>query len=208
MIRTFGTDIKEIQEEFNEFCEGKHHDYPEALYNGEKGTNDLRMQPQNIGTFYRNGKSENDIYLLKGTIEQPTSLEVNKEELLIKYKGHEIVQGYQAIYKDLLSNKNTMAMRDFYPWWNANSRTPSAGKLFLVDPKDTDLLQVFFDDNVCMEKEELGIIDVRNIDGNNIDFRSKIDLNLVMVQPLDSVFHENYFTERIDVCLENWRKSQ
>lgn len=43
IIRTFGTDIKEIQEEFNEFCDGKHHDYPNVLFNGTNGTKDLRV---------------------------------------------------------------------------------------------------------------------------------------------------------------------
>lgn len=43
IIRTFGTDIKEVQEEFNEFCEGKHHDYPNVLFNGKNGSRDLRV---------------------------------------------------------------------------------------------------------------------------------------------------------------------
>lgn len=147
--------------------------------------------------------------MVKGTIEQMDTMEgVNKDKLLVFHKNCEIIQGYKDIYKYLMSRKDTLAIRDFYPWWNANNRHPSAGKLFLIDPEDKDILQVFFDDNVIMEKSDLGIIDVRNINGNNIDFLTRLDHNLVMVQPLESVFRENYFMERLEKCIENWRKTQ
>lgn len=130
---------------------------------------------------------------------------IDKEKLVSYYKNCEIIQGYKNIYQYLISRKEPQAYRDYYPWWNSNSRQPSAGKLFLIDPNEKETLSIFFDDNVIMEKEELGIIDVRSVDGNNIDFRTRLDLNLIMVQPLESVFNDNYFMEKVELCIQNWK---
>lgn len=40
------------------------------------------------------------------------------------------------------------ALRDYYPFWKTNDERSVAGKLLLLDARDQDHIQIFFDDNI------------------------------------------------------------
>jgi hypothetical protein len=43
VIRTFGSDIDDIAQEIDSFCNGTHPDHPVVLFNGQNGSRDLRV---------------------------------------------------------------------------------------------------------------------------------------------------------------------
>lgn len=144
------------------------------------------------------------MYYIPGTIDQITTVEkISFEDIQKHYPGREIVRGVKNIYEMISHTKKPMAIRDFYPWWQTNSRIPSSGKPFFIDLQDSSILQIFFDDNVWMGNEKLGIVDIRTIDGKPLNHVDYLNQYLVNVEPLESVFDVNYFSKRIDLCTSN-----
>jgi hypothetical protein len=62
-----------------------------------------------------------------------------------------------------------IAVRDFYHFWKARSEHSRAGKPLIVDPTDSSVVQMFFDDNIGFSKPH--IVDARDVrTGESIPF--------------------------------------
>jgi hypothetical protein len=119
------------------------------------------------------------------------------------YGDKPVVSGVHDIYSDIVATVKPRAIRDYYPWWQANNRNPISGKPFFVDLKNPKIAQIFFDDNILMGKDTWGIVDIRTEHGDILDFTKELNTRLVHVEPLESVFEEDYFVRHIDACLAN-----
>eukprot|EP01084_Bolivina_argentea_P246557 412609_1 len=151
IFRTFGMDLPNIVEEFNKYCM-------------EKGYNKLCVDlndPLSHGVMVFN---QNELYLVVGTFEmdprynritkEMTLDALNKADRLEFYANNEkvkyVIKGYKDIYafirKQSLENKKTMAIRDDYCYWALNGEKSEYGKTMIMDMKDKEIHQIFFDD--------------------------------------------------------------
>jgi hypothetical protein len=169
------------------------------------------LHSSKTGNFYRNGESEDHLYLVEGTIDQIEDMNKEKfgdrESVQNHYqtKDVNVVSGYQKIYSSILETKETRAYRDHYHWWNGNNRKPESGKVFLVDPSDKDTLQIFFDDNVIMEGNNNGIIDLRHVNGSSLNMDEHLGVFVHHVEALHSIMDEDYFYNLVKKSLNSFK---
>ena len=110
-----------------------------------------------------------------------------------------------SIYEMMKSEsmkQRTMILSDDYVWWSIGGEQSEDGKLLLMDSADSDVHQIFFDDN--LEFDRSGIVDVRDLqssDGRACISDSKWNelksKHLLKVEPLHVILNEDYFIENI-----------
>jgi len=165
-FRTFGEDIKAIRKEWDLFCDGNHPSFPKFRSPHRK------LKDRNLGAFFRSGPRSEDCHLIMGTIKQPPLTGT-----IAFYEGMDvdIYSGFKAIDHFLQTKYKlgeTLAIRDYYPWWAAQGERHDSGKILLVgdehtNPSSTRPLQIFFDDNLWIDeflKKGQLIMDARKID--------------------------------------------
>ena len=172
------------------------------------------MNLSNTGNFYRNGDLEDQLYLIEGTIDQIEDMDEEKYKDLKSienfYKSKEqnisVTNGYEKIYSKILNSNETRAFRDHYNWWNSNNRSPDSGKVFLINPEDKDVLQIFFDDNILMEGDNNGIVNLRHVNGISLDINEHLGIFVHHVEALHSITNENYFYNLVKESLNKFQK--
>jgi len=187
VFRTFGEDITDVMKEFNDFCNGKHPDYPNVELNGKNGSKDIRLTLQNIGHFYFEG-TDVDNYncmLIKATND-----------------SNPIINDANDIYKEMTDvNGGTLAIKDHYQWWDKHNRTYHAGKLMLFnEKKDDGIFQLFFDDNVHTKdkKKDGGILNIRSSNtGKSVALSELLGDHVHHVDPMHVIKDKNYFIRRL-----------
>ena len=163
-LRTFGTDLEDVLKEFNAFCLGRHPYYPGYSLNDETGydyTVKIGQSPSTnkntkvdddknyYGTFYRG--EEGILTLTLGSLDQ--SQFVNNDEHQKKMlqlvrdgistslsRSHTLLIGDQRIHSYIkeqeTSDKRTLALRDYWPFWRNNLETASCGKMVFFESSD------------------------------------------------------------------------
>lgn len=210
VFRSFGSDIENVVEEFNLFCQGGH-----PLYNGKNGTPRLRfdgksksknmvIERQNQG--YLSRTSEQESCLVLGTLSKHP-----KEEDPQEFHEGAIEEGLVSVFKDnigihvaiqeRLQSAASIAIKDDLEYWSSNNYTSSSGKPLYVDPSDYSTLQVFFESK--LGEEESQIVDVRDVvKGEEIPYKKSINKFLWRVDPYKAVAETNYFYHALQVCEE------
>lgn len=79
------------------------------------------------------------------------------------------------------------------------------GKLLLIDPYDTETLQIFFDTDTDENPEKVDIIDV--VTKKRLDREYCLNKFLVNVEPYRAILDINYFNNKIEECINN-RKAE
>lgn len=79
------------------------------------------------------------------------------------------------------------------------------GKLLLIDPYDTETLQIFFDTDTDENPEKIDIIDV--VTKKRLDREYCLNKFLVNVEPYRAILDINYFNNKIEECINN-RKAE
>eukprot|EP01134_Creolimax_fragrantissima_P006342 CFRG6342T1 len=195
VFRTFGTDLEEIGEAMNEFCDGKHPDFP-GIYMPQ-----LRLNlPNDAGAFFRDGERQ---ILVIGTLEKPKSMSVGAA--FYESLNLPIIDNYKAMYTcimDRLSTRYVAAYTDYYDWWAANNEASHAGKLLIVDPETLYPRHILFDDNINTHSmsEDRNIVDVRNIDGQHILIKDALRF-IVQVDSLEAIRDSEYFIKELENAL-------
>ncbi|DBA04414.1 TPA: hypothetical protein N0F65_010010 [Lagenidium giganteum] len=209
VFRTYGNDLHRIAEEFNAFCEGRHPHVAlpeEVRLDGTNGGIDRRILFEagaggyRFGTFFRDATTT---ALIMGTFDQPEgvpnpSLHFYEDP---KYARTHQVRGHRTIYSFLTQewrqSQATLALRDFYPHWFAHQEDASAGKLLLLDPSETSVVPLFFDDNILPHDPH--IVDARDVNtGEAVPFEVTKDRYLLRVEPLQAVREVDYFLKRLE----------
>mmetsp|Transcript_21828 Transcript_21828/g.51264 ORF Transcript_21828/g.51264 Transcript_21828/m.51264 type:complete len:242 (+) Transcript_21828:3-728(+) len=166
-FRTFGTDLPILAKELNDFCEGRHPQFPEVRLDGSDGRRDLRLQTGAEGGACRlariQHRKDGHFVLISG---QSGLDEEGLPDLDALSLAGTAVEGQEAVtrvFAEMTADNHTFGLRDDYTWWNDHKRDGNFGKLLLLDPEDTQRLQLFVDDNIKRTPEEgHGIVDVRD----------------------------------------------
>lgn len=155
---------------------------------------------QQLGFFYTFGEDvEKQTVLVVGTADRPAAL--NNMQITdistVQPPFTQVITGYKQIYQFLTHESHTKAISDFYYWWNSHQETCAYGKLFLVQPQDTQLLQVFFDDNIVMPTFPIrGIVNLRNVEtGAAMDAKDNLHKYLLSVDALHTILNNQYFVQ-------------
>mmetsp|Transcript_50763 Transcript_50763/g.91147 ORF Transcript_50763/g.91147 Transcript_50763/m.91147 type:complete len:605 (+) Transcript_50763:20-1834(+) len=210
-FRTFGKDLPKIAPEYNALCEGKHPLYknePLIVLDGSDGGPDMRMDLTpggwGLGTWVRDGPN---LSLVMGTIEQPPMEQSKAEQLPAFYEGMgqkvDIINGAgdaAAQLRRSLRTGKTIALRDYYPGWEASGCKAHGGKPLLLEKDITTELQMFFDDHV--HANDAQIVDVRRAKAplqDMLPIGAVLGSNLHRAQPLLSITQPNYFLD----CIKN-----
>lgn len=99
----------------------------------------------------------------------------------------------------LAHGKNAaFAIRDYYPYWKQRNERSKAGKLLLVNPNATDIIQIFFDDNIGYSQAH--IVDARHArTGEALPFSQVNNAHLLRVEPVNAILDPKYFV-RFAAC--------
>lgn len=116
------------------------------------------------------------------------------------------VCGYNDIYVNLmdhLTQNCCFALLDDYRHYKEAGN--KGGKLYVIDPYDTETLQIFFDTDTDENPDKIDIVDV--VTKKKINRESVLNTFLVNVEPYRAILDINYFTNKIEECINN-RKAE
>jgi len=228
VFRTFGNELKQVETEFNAFCTGSHPCFPGVVMDGSDGKADMRMDltnPEKFGTFYR---ARDGITLVMGTLEQPAGdppglqMYFNDENDIetLDQNGRGVKKVYNFIYDkhpgvDNISDwfeehagpskPQTLALRDYFPYWREQGMVGEAGKLLPIDTAQYNAEpgqtlgshHIFIDDNIRYSQAK--IVDVRDKANpqKKYDIKHLMRTHVIRAEPLHSITEGTYFIERI-----------
>ena len=208
VIRTFGKDLPEIQEEWRRFVLGELEVKPSGpilkelaeAYRASADTPLSSLVP--TGSVYR---CKTGTFMKWGPAKAPAQLDDETQ----------VPEGYAPVSTEELYRQLTAApdagkpalkvfgVVDFYPWWSANSEAGAAGKVFPIriprPPSDTNHpYQVFFDDNIFYPPETETIVDIRSVETNQfIQDETVQRAFLAAVAPYQAITNIDYFTDQL-----------
>ena len=176
IFRTFGDDVDKVVYEFNLFCNGQHPlfnnvYYPRYYFNGTNGSINYVIDNTHKGIMYRFSKDIRHSTLVVGNTKRicdnasPFNIyECYKES--IRNGSISVINGGDMIYRYIMNMFNegrskACIINDDYLIWFSNEKEYAYGKPMFVNPYDTNVVQVFFDDNAT--KRWNSIIDCRNV---------------------------------------------
>lgn len=218
-FRTFGKDLPKLSAEYNALCEGTHPLFPQGdvVLDGSDGQADMRMDlgAGGCGTFVRDRHGA--ISLVLGSIEQPPlkhSAAADLGRFYAQSTTPEVTvlpdaRAAAAKLDALLGTRGrgrTLALRDFYPGWEATGCQAHGGKPLLLSPSG-ERLQVFFDDHVTHHDSH--IIDVRRAsmpEARALPIAATLGIHLIKAEPLHSISKRSYFVDTVAAAEAAWRK--
>lgn len=187
VFRTFGLDAPNVIKSLDLGLKGNHPGYPKCI--------DLNVD-LNIGTVKRNAKEPTVFTVVSGPDGSSPKTFV----------------GDRAIY-DMLSQKTGISgFRDDVHYWLENSYHHETSKPHIIDPFDSNVHHIFFDDNFRTYEDD-SIIDVRLFESRDAkDARSlkKEEIaqfdNVCMVQAdlIKCIEDDSYYVDRIRECESNY----
>ena len=176
IFRTFGDDVDKVVYEFNLFCNGQHPlfnnvYYPRYYFNGTNGSINYVIDNTHKGIMYRFSKDIRHSTLVVGNTKRicdnasPFNIyECYKES--IRNGSISVINGGDMIYRYIMNMFNegrskACIINDDYLIWFSNEKEYAYGKPMFVNPYDTNVVQVFFDDNATNRWNS--IVDCRNV---------------------------------------------
>ncbi|XP_001627047.3 uncharacterized protein LOC5506319 [Nematostella vectensis] len=97
---------------------------------------------------------------------------------------------------------------DDYEWWKKQGYVSSAGKPLLVDPTDSSIHHIMFDDNIRAWDPSDNIVNLmvrKEGKFQECDPKELDDVCLVRTQLFESVLDEDYFIEKVEMCQHNYQ---
>ena len=213
IFRTFGSELKDVVDEFNMFCRGSHplfngkHGTPRIRFDGKSKSKDMLIDQHNMGYISR-GPADTSFVI--GNLKRHPPGEGIEE-----HHSAAIEDGVVVVYQDLpsiyvamqerLYKAASMAISDDWFYWNTNGETSEYGKLLLVDESDYGVQHIFFDDNIEIEHPK--IVDVRDVvTGEPIPFRKALNKYIFRVDSYRAIVEQDYFYKAVLICEENRRE--
>ena len=221
----FGSDDSSIEEffyEYNNFIDGNHprfsgeYGYSQFKFDVNKDKKEYKIDTKSqefMSVWYR-GPNESEERAFFETMQHPNFNEIEDiREAIEEYYQDDNNQGsiqpsvgYKEIYlsfMDKISQNCSFCILDDYSYFIHNGY--KHGKLFLIDPYDVDILQIFFDIELDKYPEKIDVIDVVTRKQLSKDYY--INKNVVNVEPYKAIIDINYYTKKIEECINN-RKSE
>jgi hypothetical protein len=221
----FGSDDSSIEEffyEYNNFIDGNHprfsgeYGYSQFKFDVNKDKKEYKIDTKSqefMSVWYR-GPNESEERAFFETMQHPNFNEIEDiREAIEEYYQDDNNQGsiqpsvgYKEIYlsfMDKISQNCSFCILDDYSYFIHNGY--KHGKLFLIDPYDVDTLQIFFDIELDKYPEKIDVIDVVTRKQLSKDYY--INKNVVNVEPYKAIIDINYYTKKIEECINN-RKSE
>jgi hypothetical protein len=189
IFRTFGPDLPEIIPEY------------------QMKTN---RKVDSMGVFFRNGHTIEESHLILGTDKTPSLHQDMTFYEQLKKENPNIIplSGFHMIHEYLSTVNCDAGLQDYYPWWSANNEKASSGKLFIVDPDDPDIFQIFFDDNIDHEQADKNIVDLRHLKtGQPLSIDKYLGVHLIQVEPFRAILEEDYFVKTFQGAFGKWEAS-
>ncbi|CAI2366689.1 unnamed protein product [Moneuplotes crassus] len=210
-FRTHGRELRNVIDEFNNFCEGKHpayngHSGEQIFFNGTK-SRDLRIKDRQTGMYFRFGRELSDVNLIMNSLER---IQCNNMDDLLDGYGRQIEEGTVAHYSDsieenymvimdTLKKYGSLALHDDFYAYYLNKDDNDFGKLFLVDQTDFTTQHIFFDDMAV--EGPTSNIDIRDISTmEKVPERKFRDKYVVRANIYEAIKDEDYFLKTIAKC--------
>lgn len=113
--------------------------------------------------------------------------------------GDVIIDQVAHIFQTILSSKEHWAIQDDWKSWNADQEKGQSGKPFFYDPsRKSEVLSLFFDDNITGERECDIICPCPLSEEKSDTTQSLIDKKLLVpVNTIDAILDNNYFTNKV-----------
>eukprot|EP00698_Gefionella_okellyi_P010868 TRINITY_DN2852_c0_g1_i3.p1 TRINITY_DN2852_c0_g1~~TRINITY_DN2852_c0_g1_i3.p1 ORF type:complete len:307 (+),score=72.21 TRINITY_DN2852_c0_g1_i3:499-1419(+) len=207
VFRSFGSDLEQVSDEYNQFCRGEHPLFPEFALNTEDRHYDLHI-PRDVGRFFRHGPKSEHTHLVLGTLDEVRDMSAGLQH----YTGREdvtIVSGFQHIadtMKRMLTERRSLGLSDYYWHWCSQHESADSGKLLLLDLNSADEHHMFFDDHLYFDEYEATgklIVDVRDIvTGESIPVHAVRGSHLLQVHIFSAIHNDRYFIELLQSAEE------
>ncbi|XP_071082790.1 uncharacterized protein [Haliotis cracherodii] len=126
----------------------------------------------------------------------------------------EKLQHERDIYRHLSNSSGITGYKDDFQIWQNNNYHHSVAKPLWIDPSDTHVHHIIFDDNFRAYEED-SIVDARMFDTDDKTKARSLtrkelerfeDVCLVQANLLESIENENYFIEKVNKCESGYSK--
>ena len=109
---------------------------------------------------------------------------------------------YMKNYLYFMESKDDLSsiyIKDDFDYWKKNGKMPSGGKPFIIDEKNINIKQYFFDDNIVRDRNVKNIIDFYEIKDGKIVSGDMKNRYIVPVNILHMILNVDYFIDKIDI---------
>ena len=201
VLRTFGSDVAEVQEAVNAYAAGNHPHY------GYIGSEELHLPRSRVwngryggGRFPPEGSEQ-----IAATATEVTSFTLRSvdDPTTVLEEEDEVLKALECRHQP----RSTVACTDHYHWWRAHKYKPSSGKPMWLTDDDVTTHHIFFDDNIHKCATD-SIVAVRHRKSAGEPFAllsgdDTVELhgyNTVRVQSTAAILDPNYFLNKIREC--------
>ncbi|XP_056305319.1 uncharacterized protein si:dkey-32e6.3 [Danio aesculapii] len=117
--------------------------------------------------------------------------------------------GERSVYQYLSSAEGLGGFQDNFDWWARNTYSILGGKPLWIDPFDSNVQHIFIDDNIRQNDEDTIVHPKVFLERDGLQTRTACtselyDLCLVQNDLLKAISEPDYFTRRIQICMENY----
>eukprot|EP00930_Biecheleria_cincta_P055421 TRINITY_DN41740_c0_g1_i1.p1 TRINITY_DN41740_c0_g1~~TRINITY_DN41740_c0_g1_i1.p1 ORF type:complete len:1506 (-),score=256.24 TRINITY_DN41740_c0_g1_i1:248-4735(-) len=217
LFRSFGEDHKNIQKEWNAFCEMRHPIFSHLLEGigpldgSVPGVPDRRISCDGLHTLYRD--ADGPVLILNTFTNGPPGSSSWDAWAKTKPKakqdlrgGREFIKNLKTEYVDGMRNfrnwihkhtlaERTGAIKDDWAWWHWSGERTEAGKLLTVTEGQDKIKQIFFDDNI--EYHDARIVDCRYTNNDCLPLKVAQEKVIVKVNPVEVLNDEDFFIKTI-----------
>ncbi|KAM7410827.1 hypothetical protein PAMA_020996 [Pampus argenteus] len=121
-------------------------------------------------------------------------------------------EGERGVYRYLSSAQGLGGFQDHFDWWASNTFSIRGGKPLWVDPFDEHIQHIFIDDNIRHNDEDTIVHPKVFLAPGSTDTRTAstaelYNITLVQNDLLRAISDPNYFTKRIRICQENFKRN-
>ncbi|XP_060914255.1 uncharacterized protein si:dkey-32e6.3 [Labrus mixtus] len=120
--------------------------------------------------------------------------------------------GERGLYEYLSSVQGLGGFQDHFDWWASNRFSIRGGKPLWIDPFDQNVQHIFIDDNIRQNDEDTIVHPKVFLDPGGVETRTACtselyDITLVQTDLLRAISDPSYFTQRVNICLENYDRN-
>lgn len=120
--------------------------------------------------------------------------------------------GERSLYRYLSSSHGLGGFQDHFNWWAQNTYTIMGGKPLWIDPFDSTIQHIFIDDNIRQNNDDTIVhpkvfLDPESSKTRTASISELYDLCLIQTDLLRAISEPSYFTQRIQICMENYERN-